>query len=370
MSAKKQKLPEGIRRLDSGKYQARYPVKGRNGKVTYRTAGTFRTLADAKDARSVEMAKIRNGGWIDPKDAKLTVREWSEQWVAVRPSTNRTLRSHLNSRILPVWGDTRLEDVTALGLQHWVNGLVADGLMPAGIHNLYGTLKLMLSSAVTFGKLSRTPCQPRAVKLPKIAKTEPVILSAEDMRLLEANAPERFRAMIHLGCWAGLRMGELIALRWQDINLETGVIHIQQARKHDVQPGESPFGPPKNGTTRKVPVSAKTVAVLRDHRRDFGGGTGDLLFTTKRQNRPVDANNFRANVWASLVEACGFDPRPTPHDMRHGHAGLMVMQGMDWKVLSDRLGHHHPSFTMDRYGWARPDSHEVSIAALEAAMSS
>lgn len=367
------KLPEGIRRLarpgdkpgkPTGRYQARYPVTV-NGVTRQMSAGTFATLADAKDARSLQMTRLRTGAWVDPRDSRMTVRQWSEQWLAARPSTNRTVRSHLNARILPTWGEVRLEDVTALGLQHWVNELVDEGLMPATVRDYYDTFKQMLAKAVTFGKLSATPCLPRAVKLPPLGPPDIVVLTVEDMNLLEKQAPDRFKAMIHLGAWAGLRMGELIALRWQDILWDHNVIHVQQARKHDRS-----IGLPKNGKKRKVPVAEQTLDLLRQHRRDFGAGMNDLLFTTggQRGGRPLDANNWRTHVWTPLVEACGFDPKPTPHDLRHGHAGLMVMQGMDWKVLSDRLGHHKPSFTLDVYGWRRPDSHEVSIAALERSM--
>lgn len=359
------RMPEGVRLLPTGKYQARIQVtKVVDGKrvTVQQSVGTFTSKTEARDARSVALARQRAGTLVDSADRKLTLGEWAQQWLDARPSTNRTLRSHLNSSILPAWSAMRLEDITTLSVQHWVNGLTARGLAPTTVRDYYDTFRLMLADAVVYKKLGVTPCPARSIKLPKVGPSDIVVLTVEDMLLLEREAPARFRAMIHLGCWAGLRMGELIGLRWQDIDWEGRVLHVQHALKHD-----GSWGLPKNNKTRRVAVDDVTMAVLRDHRRDFGSGTMDLLFTTGRQNRPLNDRNWRTNIWAPLVKSCGLDPAPTPHDMRHGHAGVMVMQGMDWKVLSDRLGHHKPSFTMDRYGWARPDSHEVTLAALERA---
>lgn len=364
MPRTRKKLPEGVRELPNGRFQARYPVTT-NGVTRQVSAGTFGTATEAKDARNHELAKIRQGAWVDPRDSRMTVRQWAQAWIEARPSTNRTIRSHLNSHILPAWGDTRLEDVSTLGLQHWVNGLVAEGLAPATVRDYYGTFKQMLGQAVVYGKLAQTPCLDRAVKLPALGEADIVLLTVEQMAMLEQAAPVRFRAMIHLAAWTGLRWGECAGLRWQDVDLEAGIVHVQQAKKHD-----GSWGPPKNGKKRKVAIDAVTVAVLREHRRDFGNGTLDLLFTTRRQNRPLSSANFRTHVWVPLVERCELDPQPTFHDLRHGHAGHMVMQGVDWKVLSDRLGHHKPSFTMDRYGWIRPDSHDVALQALERARAS
>lgn len=357
----RKKLPEGIRLLPSGRFQARYPVTT-NGVTRQVPCGTFGTVTEAKDARNAAMASVRSGVWVDPKDSRMTVKQWSDEWIKARPSTNRTLRSHLNSHILPAWGQTKLEDVTTLGLQHWVNSMSTEGLAPTTVRDYYGTFKQMLAQAVVYGKLPVSPAVDRGVKLPAAGEPDIVLLTVEQMALLEQAAPARFRAMIHVAAWAGLRWGECAGLRWQDIDLETGIIHVQHVKKHD-----GSWGLPKNGKRRKVAVDSVTVAVLRDHRRDFGNGTMDLLFTTARGNRPLNGSNFRQWEWARMVEKAELDPKPTFHDLRHGHAGHMVMQGMDWKVLSDRLGHHKPSFTMDRYGWIRPDSNEVTIAAIERA---
>lgn len=347
------RTPEGVRRLASGRYQARYAVGSRMV-----SAGTYATIAEAKKARAAEMAKLDSGrGWVDPAHRKITVAEWAEQWYALRRAPNRKVRSFLDAQIVPRWGRLALKDVATIDVQQWINDLSAT-LSPATVRGLHATLRQMLGKAVDYDLLGVNPV--RGIELPREAEPDVVPLSVEQMMAMEANAPVRFRAMIHLGCWAGLRWGELAALRWDDVDLEAGVITVSRSMG---QCGTK-IGPTKNGKTRRIPMTARTVEVLRAHRRDFG--STELLFTTARQSRPLSGSNWRKSPWATIVK--GMTPTPTCHDMRHGFAAHMVRQGVDWKVLADLMGHHKPSFTMDRYGWVRQDRNDVAVAALERAM--
>lgn len=352
------KLPEGVRLLSSGKYQARYPVtRIKDGKaVTAQvSAGTHLTISDAKDARNDALARLRSGGWVDPVGPRTTVRDWAGQWLELRRTPNRRTTSFVGHRIVPYWGDRRLGEITPLDVQRWVNSIVEDGLAPGTVRALYATFKQMLGKAVDYDLLVKNPC--RTIDLPAAAKTELVKLSVEQVALLEAGAPERFRAMVHLAAWGGLRWQEVAALRWTNVDLEAGVLHICEA----VKESDGQVGGTKNGKDRWVPISPATVEVLRTHRRDFG--LTELLFTGERDHRLLDYHSFMHHTWRPLVKACGIAPTGF-HCLRHFHATQMVTQGMDWKVLSERLGHHAPSFTADRYGWAREDHVEVSVAAL------
>ena len=356
-------LPEGVRRLHrpgdrkdkpTGRYQARHTAI-RDGKATQISVGTFASKDDARDARALALAKLRTGQWVDPRGSRMTVKEWTEQWLTARPETSPWLRTILDSRIVPAWGTVRLEDITALGVQHWVNTMTTEGLSPRSVQAYFGALRTLLADAVVYGKLNSSPCADRAVKLPTLTRTEPVILSVEDMALLEKAAPARYKAMIGVACWTGLRWGELAGLRWQDVEWERSTLHVQQAAKRG-----GTFGLPKNGKKRRVPIDAEIIQALREHRRDFGDGANGLVFTNTRR-AALRYENFR-KTWIKMVE--GLDPAPTFHDLRHAHAGHMVMQGMDWLVLSERLGHSSPAFTMSKYGWARYDKHDVTMQAL------
>lgn len=360
-TAKRRKLPVGIRELSSGKYQARYSVTTMvdGKKVTQQlTAGTFTSLADAKDARSVQLAKLKTGSWINPLGPRTPFADWADQWVELKMNIAPNTASFLRHRIVPYWGTRRLGDIGPLDVQTWVNSLVADGLAPGSVRAIYSCFKQILAKAVDCDLLVKTPC--RTITLPSVGKTEIVRLSASDLAYLEQMAPPRLKAMIHLGAWAGLRWQECAALRWENVDLDTGVLHICEAVKRD-----GTIGTTKNGKDRYVAVAPATVATLRRHRHNYS--TQGLLFLTPRSRTHLDYPSFMTRVWRPLIQKCGIAPTGF-HALRHAHAGHMIAQGMDWKVLSERLGHHAPSFTADRYGWARADHDVVSVKAIEAAM--
>lgn len=354
------KLPPGIRLTAKGRYQARYSVT-ENGTTRQVSAGTFANLSDAKDARSRAIAAYKSGrGWVDPKHRKLTVRQWSEQWLELRSSTSNTWRSHIRTKILPTFGDVPLQDVTPLAVQKWVNELASSGLAPATIRAVYGLFKQMLGKAVDYDLLVKNPC--RLVELPPVRRKPITPLSVEQLARLEREAPDRYRAMIHLAAWAGMRWGELAALRWEDVDLEAGVVHVRHSVKATRAVGET-----KNGKARRVKIAPLTVEVLRAHRRDFGAQ--EWLFTTEHRHVRLGYAEFRAHIWLPLVRRCEITPAPTFHALRHSYAGHMNMAGVDWKVVSEQLGHHAPSFTADFYGWKHLRADEIIDAAVARAMS-
>jgi integrase len=347
-------------KITSGRWQARYYVT-EGGKRRMRSAGTFATKIDAQDAIDHEKAKLRRGEWIDPDLRKTTVGDWCETWYGLRRAPSRKVRSALDARILPDWKDWRLGDVQPLNVQTWVNEMTRDGLAPVTVHNYYGALKRIFDKAVEHGLINRNPCSLRRGDLPKQVRTECVFLTVEQTRVLVALAPARHAAMIHTAIWSGLRIGELLALRWVDVDLEAGLITVNQAVKTD-----GGIGLPKNDTPRRVAIDTATIERLRAHRRDFGSAT--FVFVGERGAR-VEYANFRTRVWQPLVaQAFPSGPRPTFHDLRHTHCSLMIAQGMDWLVLADRMGHHAPSFTMDKYGHLRHRHDEYTRELLEAAV--
>ena len=352
----RRKMPPGIRELSSGRYQARYPVT-ENGRTRQVSAGTFSSISDAKDARSRAIVAHKSGrGWVDPKHRKLTVGQWSDQWLELHPMTSATWRSHIRSKIVPTFGSWPLADVTPLAVQKWVNKLGADGLAPATVRAIYSLFKQMLSQAVDFDLLVKNPC--RQIDLPPVVRKPVAPLPMDKLLLLEQHCPDRYKPMLHLAAHAGLRWGEIAALRWEDLDLEHGIVHVQRGISASRQ-----VGPTKNRKTRLVKIDPGAVEVLRAHRRDFGGH--EWLFTTAKRGVRLGYADWRADVWVPLVEKCGLTI--TFHELRHAHAGHMVKAGVDWKVLSDRLGHHAPSFTADMYGWTRPDADDVLVAAIEKA---
>lgn len=348
------------RKLPSGRWQA-YVNVTEGGKRKQIALGTFANKRDAIDATNLAEATRLKGQFTRPSDGRTLTGEWCEAWYASRLRPSRKVRSFLDARILPQWKDWHLAEIKLSDVRGWVKELSDGDLNPSTVRGIYETFKVILADAVEDRLIPQSPCRLRADDLPKLLPSEYVFLTREQGNVLEALAPERFRAMIHLALWGGLRWGELAALTWDDIDLESGWLTVAKAVKSN-----RTIGPPKNGKRRRIRLAPATVEVLRTHRRDFGGT--ELLFTTTRQSKQLSYANFLHNVWEPMVTASMIKPAPTFHDLRHTHCSWMIAQGMDWLVLSDRMGHHKPSFTMDVYGHLRHDSDDVVVAALEAAM--
>jgi integrase len=353
------RLPEGIRQLNSGRYQARYTVTI-NGRVVQRSAGTFATLQDAKDARSLAIAQRKQGTWVDPTGPRMTVRAWSVKWQTLRNQHSVRTRSFLKMHILPVFGEQRLGDLTPVDVQDWVRSLERKGLSTATILPIYQLFKRMMSDAVDMDVLPKSPC--RAIQTPKLRRSRPTALTVQQVRRLEACAPPRYAAMVHLSAWAGLRWQEAAALRWENVDLAAGLLNICEAIKSETKQ----IGLPKGNKTRLVPISPTTVARLQAHRRDFGDR--ELVFTGRFGQR-LDYGSYRENVWYPMCERAGLTgPRPSTHDLRHFYATTMTEFGIDPKVLSETMGHYDAAFTMSRYGLPRADGATVLINAAERAM--
>jgi hypothetical protein len=191
----------------------------RNDKVSYRAryrdpsgrqrVKTFRRKVDAeKYLALIEAAKLR-GTWTDPAHGKVTLAEWLETWwgsaADLRPSTVARDRAYLNSLVLPRFGTTPLAAITQPEVQAWVAQLTARGFAAATVVKAYQLLGRTLTAAVNADMIPRSPC--RAVRLPKIEREEMRFLNpAEVARLADAIGP-RYRALVLLGAYGGLRMG-------------------------------------------------------------------------------------------------------------------------------------------------------------------
>lgn len=365
---------EGIRQLKSGKWQARIAVT-ENGVTRQISVGTYDKLIDAKDARNLALAQRRQGTFVDPAGSRITVETWMRQWQTLRRvKPTQYLKSALAVHILPTFGQRRLGDITPLEVQQWVNGMVDRPLKPATVVTYYGIFRQAMEAAVDLDVLPRSPC--RAIILPKVKRTLPEPVTVEQVLALEAAVQAQQRGwpdtrpgarpavptgpMIHLMAWCGLRWGEVTALRWENVDLGTRIIHVVEAQKE-----EGGIGLPKGDKTRVVPMGHRTAEVLAQHRRDYGGS--GLLFPN-RMGKPYHHNAYRRHIWNPCVQQVFGRLGVTPHDLRHAYATHAVQSGVDAKVLSEAMGHHAPSFTMDRYGLARSDGHAVLADSVDAAM--
>ena len=194
---------------------------------------------------------------------------------------------------------------------------------------------------------------------------------AEARRLLEAARGDRLQALYELAIATGLRQGELLALRWSDLDLDAAVLRVErtlQRTKNGLR-----FGPPKTKSSRRsVALPTRTVRGLRAHRarqaeeRIAIGAAwldGALVFTTERGS-PIEASNLRRRSFQPLLIRAGLESIRF-HDLRHTAATLMLEQGIHPKVVSEMLGHSRISTTLDLYSHVTPSLQRGAAIAMD-----
>ncbi len=197
---------------------------------------------------------------------------------------------------------------------------------------------------------------------------------AQAKALLEAAKGDRLEALYVLAVSAGLREGELLGLRWEDVDLDRGIVRVrrQLTRTRD----GLLFTAPKRGKSRGVRITQGAVGALSDHRRRQNEdrlrlGTlwqdGGLVFTST-VGTPVGIGNLTYRSFRPLLERAGL-PRIRVHDLRHTAATLLLGKGVHPKIVQEMLGHSTIAQTMDTYSHVLPDMQDGAVAAMQDALS-
>jgi integrase len=234
---------------------------------------------------------------------------------------------------------------------------------------IHTTLHKALKQAVRWGLVPRNVTE--AVTSPRPNKKEIHPLIPKEARtLLEAAKGERFEALYVLAVTAGLRRGELLGLRWTDVDLERGYVQVRQQLIRTR--GGLTFTSPKGGKSRSVRLTTTAVKALQSHRERqleeklrLAGlwNESGLVFTTGI-GTPMDGDNLVKRSFKPLMSRTRL-PQIRFHDLRHTFATLLLSRGTHPKVVQEMLGHADISQTMDTYSHVLPDMQEEAVSEIE-----
>jgi integrase len=241
--------------------------------------------------------------------------------------------------IKPALGKVRLKELT----RAHVKRLYANLKNP---HHAHITLRKALNDAVADGLVPRNVAA--GIKLPKHRKEINPLTPDQAKTFLEAARDDKFYALYVLAIHYGLRQGELLGLKWSDIDLDAGALQVRRTQS------ESRAGrieeKPKNGRGRRIELSWGVCGVLRSHREAHEDH--DLMFITEK-GTPVNSSNLVHRSFQPLLDSCGL-PRIRFHDLRHTCATIRFMKGQHPKRVSDILGHSSVAITLDIYSHVIP----------------
>jgi integrase len=346
----------------------------RNGKITYRAryrdpAGRQRSKVFARKAdaqrflNDTETAKAR-GTWTDPALGRVLFRDWLGEWWAtttnLRASTMERDESLLRRLALPRFGDAPLAAISQRDVRAWVAELSAGPLAPATVQKAYQLLGKVMGAAVDAGMLAQSPC--RRVPLPKVEREEMRFLTPAEVATLADAIQPRYRALVLVAAYGGLRIGELAGLRRNRVDLLRGTVQVAEIVV-EVR-GVLHIGPPKTRASRRtVGLPRFVVEELAAHLAD--PGDPEAFVFTAPEGGTLRLHGFRARVWRPAVTAAGLDGLRI-HDLRHTAVALWIAAGANPKEVSTRAGHASVSFTLDRYGHLYPEADTALRDRLDA----
>lgn len=336
---------------------------GPGGRRRQQTRSGFRTRDDAEAALTTALAAVRNG--VDSGNGRGTTGDYLTTWLAgkraLRPTTAECYRSHLELYLIPHLGHVRLSELRAAHLDSMYAAMTARTerpLSPATVRRVHSTLHNALASAVKRRLLAFNPAD--QVELPSAPRTPVVVWTpAHVARWLEHTATDRLAALWRVTVLVGLRRGELVGLRWADVDLSAG--HLRVAQSVTAAGRSLHVGEPKTKSgVRTVPLDAATVAALRSHRKAqaaerlaWAGAGVETGFVFTREDGAMLHPEHLSRRFRVLARHAGLPPIRL-HDGRHTSASLALAAGVAMKTVSDRLGHSTTWVTADTYSHVTP----------------
>ena len=331
-----------IRKRKDGRWEGRYTVghDPETGKAIIKNV-LGKTQAEVKE--KLKTAIEENVGIDYGKAKSFTVGSWLDVWmenyakIKLRPSTFKTSQGFLKNHIKPQIGSILLAELTSLDLQKFYKHLLEGGRV-----------------AMEQKLVNKNPTQGCA--LPKVEHKEMKTLTADQLSAFFREAKETgVYELYYLDLATGLRRGELLGLKWTDVDFDRGILKIQRAISR--QNGRVEEAPLKTKNAyRTLPLSADAIDVLKAQKNKIGGSEWVFPSPTGGPMSPDSVLHMLQRV----LKRAGL-PRIRFHDMRHTFATMALQNGVDVKTVSSMLGHYSAGFTLDTY------AHVTTDAQLKAA---
>jgi integrase len=338
------------------------------------------TKADAQKELTRQLSKIDRGDFVEP--SKTTLAEYLRSWLndyaahALSGKTFERYQEICEKHLIPALGKTPIARLQPAQIQRcWSDALSSGrrdgkgGLSRLTVQHHHRVLRLALNHAVRLQLLVQNPAQNAAP--PRAQKKQIEVLDEEQIRtLLVGLEGTDLYPVVLVAATTGMRRGELLALRWQDIDLEEGVIAVNRAVEQ-ISTGIAFKVPKTRSSRRNIPIPRVTIEELRRHRAEKASSLLALGIPLRRDtlvfcNDLGDVLSPRAVSKAFTTAAARLElPRITFHGMRHSHLTHLLKMGVNVKVVSERAGHTSVATTLDLYGHVMPTMQEAAVRLLD-----
>lgn len=340
--------------------------------IRYVTVKGKRADAEAELARLLN--ETHRG--VLPDTSKGTLAAYLQSWLdgkELSPRSVEQYRDIIERQINPVLGKVELQKLRPVEVKAWLGGLRGrDGrkLHARTVRHAYRVLHAALAEAVKLDMIARNVAD--AVTPPKIEAAEVEILDADQIAAaLDALSGSRLYPIAVLALASGARRGELLALRWQNVDLERAIIKIEHSLEQ-TKAGLRFKSPKSKYGRRSISLPPSAVAMLYRHRKEqleirmalgMGKPDADALVFCNHDGTPISPNSLSV-TWGATIKQAGL-PDVTFHALRHTHASALIAGKLDVVKISRRLGHSSPVITLSTYAHMFDNEDDGAAAAIE-----
>ena len=356
----------------------RWPHDGRWEARYYLPDGSRRSLmgktrAEVRDKLAKALHDAGKG--LPAVDERQTVKQYLITWYEsmkpqVRISSYRRYGDYIN-HLIPALGHVSLSKLTPQHLQVFCNKKLAEGLSPSTVHAIHSMLHRALKDALQMGLLNRNVSE--MLRPPRRSNREMMPLSVIEMqRFLEVVRDDRFYALYVLALSTGMREGELLGLRWQDVDLPRHIVQVRMNVQETL--GQYIIAETKTAYSRRtVALTQAAVDALAEHwqkqqqvKMEMGSmwTDNDLVYPNGYGGIMIPHNITKRSFKRYLVKA-GLSRDVRFHDLRHTAATLVLASGVNFKVVSEMLGHSNVSITLRIYAHVLPHMQQSAVAAMD-----
>jgi len=350
-----------------------------NGKRNQVSKSVKGTKKDAEAVLNEMLHSYNTGTYVEP--SKMTIEEYLTYWLdqisdSVQHRTHERYESICDLYINPIMGELKLADLRATHINSLYKELQTTGRPDVGLKlsartvlHTHRVLSNALNKCVKWSMLVVNPCL--AAETPKPAKSKrPTFTADETMEVLKKASSSRLSLPILLAVTTGLRRGEVLGLRWSDIDLEREQLTVRQSVSETVKYGIEYKSPKSDSSIRTIPLPRLTLDALKAYMAE----TAKLYLQLGRsldKSKPIlsglggfDKPSLLTASYKSFIKRNLFKP-VSFHDLRHTHATLLLEQNVHPKVVSDRLGHSTIALTMDTYSHVMPSIQKAASEMVD-----
>jgi integrase len=313
------------------------------------------------------------------KPGKVTLSDYLDRWLQdyarpnLAPRTREVYEMMIRQHLIKHLGNLPLTALRPEHLQKYYSERLLSGLSPQTVRHHHTLIHKALQTALEWGLLSRNVAD--SVKPPKVQTKDMQIWNVDEIdKFLESAKDTPYYALFHLALFSGMRRSELLALRWQDVDLILAEISVNRSL-HQLKDNSYVFRSPKTAKGRRtIALPPSALLILQDHyfkckdlsaKLDIPFNDDTLVFCHAENGKPIRPNTITRAWTLTAIKAELKHIRL--HDARHSHASLMLKQGIHPKIVQERLGHSSIAITLDTYSHVTPGLQQAAAKSFDEA---